>query len=690
MIRSDQDILTILRTASGACAIYDSHELHISYASARMLQLWNCDETVLGQRLEDCIIQDDLHARISKLKQVWFSKKPLLEENVSIRLDLEGQSDRYNCSIKYQPLSNAAGEMYGIYQEINIIPHPMPIAQQSDEKNNIEQKLLEDLLTPKYSLEGNIHAVTSLNKYPLPDRETKNLNQKLKAALKKIIESEEHYHFALQSAEMGTWNLNCKSYIVHWDERTRELFGFAKGETVPYSEVLRYIHPEDRNRIDREVKKSLSYQNKGVYDVQFRTIGAEDQKLRWLHCKGKMYFDQDQQPEWFAGTTLDITQQHAEREQLEAINTLIAKKDQEFRMIVEAAGIGIFSIDLESRKMELNDQCRELFGFDHQREIQEVDFFTQILPQYRDKIRHIFQEVVSKQSPFDCQCEIEDKKTGKIKWLRSVGGGQLSADSNRQIIYGAIFDTTNDKEEERKKLDFISIASHELKTPLTSLIAYIQLLLAREQTLSSEKRLQYLHQSNEQATRMRGLIEGFLNVSQLNEGKLLLHKNTFRICTLIDYIRNIYSLKPIKHFIHYTGATDSKQEIVADRDKIEQVIINFIDNAIKYAPTNSTIIMDVLVDDDYFSVKVSDQGRGINDKHQKQIFNKFYRVNDSTDSYASGFGIGLFICREIIQKHQGEIGVDSTLGEGSTFWFKIPIRCQELPVTTTHKTSKQD
>ncbi|ULT24630.1 PAS domain-containing protein [Sphingobacterium sp. E70] len=287
MIRSDQDILTILSTASGACAIYDSPELYISYASARMLQLWNCDETALGQRLEDCIIQEDLHARISKLKQVWFSQKTLLEENVSIRLGLEGQSDRYNCSIKYQPLINAAGEMYGIYQEINIIPHHMPIAQQSDEKNNIEQKLLEDLLTPKYSLEGNIHAVTSLNKYPLPDRETKNLNQKLKAALKKIIESEEHYHFALQSAEMGTWNLNCKSYIVHWDERTRELFGFAKGEAVPYSEVLRYIHPEDRNRIDREVKKSLSYQNKGVYDVQFRTIGAEDQKLRWLHCKGK-------------------------------------------------------------------------------------------------------------------------------------------------------------------------------------------------------------------------------------------------------------------------------------------------------------------------------------------------------------------------------------------------------------------
>lgn len=671
MIRSDKDILTILNSKLDACAIYDSPELHVSYASTKMLQLWNCDESILGQQLEKCLAQQVL--LVPKLKQVWETKKNLFEENVPIQRDITGTSKPCNCNISYQPLFNAAGEIYGIYHTISMLPDRIPSPQQTEEKNSIEQKLLEDLLNPKYSLVSNVHANTSLNKYSLLNRETKNLNQKLKDSLKKIIESEEHYHFALQSAEMGTWNLNCKSYIVHWDERTRELFSFAKGETVPYTEVLRYIHPEDRNRIDREVKKSLDYENKGVYDVQFRTIGATDQKLRWLHCKGKMYFDQEQQPEWFAGTTIDITQQHLEREKLEAINNLITKKDQEFRMIVEAAGIGIFSIDLESRKMELNDQCRELFGFEDHQEIQDTDFFTQILPQYRDKVRYIFQQVVLKQSPFDCQCEITDKKTGKIKWLRSVGGGQLSLDPKRQIIYGAIFDTTNEKEEERKKLDFISIASHELKTPLTSLIAYLQLLLGKGHTLSSEKRQQYLHQSNEQATRMRGLIDGFLNVSQLNEGKLLLHKNTFRICTLIDYIRNIYSLKPVKHFIYYTGSTDSSLEIVADRDKIEQVIINFMDNAIKYSEPHSDITMHVDVDHDYFGIQVRDQGRGVSEKHQKQIFNKFYRVNDSTDSYASGFGIGLFICQEIIQKHQGEIGVDSILGQGSTFWFKIPI-----------------
>jgi PAS domain S-box-containing protein len=472
---------------------------------------------------------------------------------------------------------------------------------------------------------------------------------------------------------MGTWNLNCKNYMVNWDERTRELFGFAKGEYVPYNEVLKYIHPEDRNRIDQEVKKSLTYQNKGVYDVQFRTIGAQDLQLRWLHCKGRVYFDQDQQPEWFAGTAIDITIQRQEHEKLEAINQLIAKRDQQFRMIVEAAGIGIFSIDMETKKMELNDRCRELFGFDQYDKIKESNFFDQILPQYRNIIHHVFQEVTHKQSPFDCQCEIKDKKTGKIKWLRSIGGSQLESDTTRHMIYGAIIDSTNDKEEERKKLDFISIASHELKTPLTSLIAYIQLLQAKEGTLSTEKRMQYLHQSNEQATRMRGLIDGFLNVTQLNEGKLVLRKKTFNVCSLLDYIQNIYSLKSVKHFIHYSGAIDSNLEIIADRDKIEQVLINFMDNAIKYSPSNSTITMHVAIHSGYFEVEIKDQGKGINHKDQKQIFNKFYRVNDDADRYASGFGIGLFICKEIIQKHQGEIGVDSQIGQGSTFWFKIPV-----------------
>ncbi len=673
MICSDKDILAVLTSSLDACAIYDSAELHISYASTNMLKLWGCDQRIIGQCLENCLQREDLTPYIPLLKNVWINGKTAVIEKIRIKLKTENQASLgYTHTFEYHPLIDEKGEIYGIFNQIRLIPENEDKYPQTQEKNTIERKLLQDLLTQKYLIAGK-HYKSPTNNYTLSSKHTEDLNEKLKGALKKIIESEEHYHFALQSAEMGTWTLNCKNYLVNWDERTRELFGFAKGEYVPYNEVIKYIHPEDRNRIDQEVKKSLTYQNKGVYDVQFRTIGAQDLQLRWLHCKGRVYFDQDQQPEWFAGTAIDITTQHQEHEKLETIHQLIAKRDQQFRMIVEAAGIGIFSIDMETKTMELNDRCRELFGFDQQDNIKEADFFEQILPQYRTIMHDVFLEVTHKQSPFDCQCEIKDKKTGKIKWLRSIGGSQLESDTTRHMIYGAIIDSTNDKEEERKKLDFISIASHELKTPLTSLIAYIQLLQAKEGTLSTEKRMQYLHQSNEQATRMRGLIDGFLNVTQLNEGKLVLRKKTFNVCSLIDYIQNIYSLKSVKHFIHYTGAIDSNLEIIADRDKIEQVLINFMDNAIKYSPSNSTITLHVAIQSGYFEVEIKDQGKGINHKDQKQIFNKFYRVNDDADCYASGFGIGLFICKEIIQKHQGEIGVNSQIGQGSTFWFKIPL-----------------
>lgn len=675
MIRSDKDILAVLTSSMEACAIYDSADLHISYANTNMLKLWNCDQQAIGQHLEDCMRREELMPYIPLLKEAWHYGKEQDAKKVQIKLQSEIQPSLvYDYTFEYHPLLNEKGETCGVFQRMTLIPENNSMQPLTHEKNTIERKLLQDLLTQKQTIAASNYKIMKFhNNDTTSNKQTEDLNEKLKDALKKIIESEEHYHFALQSAEMGTWNLNCKNYIVHWDERTRELFGFAKGEYVPYNEVLKYIHSEDRHQIDQEVQKSLTNQNKGVYDVQFRTIGAEDHQLRWLHCKGRVYFDADQQPEWFAGTAIDVTAQHQEREKLEAINHLIAKRDQQFRMIVEAAGIGIFSIDVETNQMELNDRCRDLFGFEQNTKIKESDFFAQILPKYRNKIQQIFQEVTLKQSPFDCQCEIKDKKTGQVKWLRSIGGSQSESDTTRHMIYGAIIDNTSDKEEERKKLDFISIASHELKTPLTSLIAYIQLLIAKEESLSTEKRIQYLHQSNEQATRMRGLIDGFLNVTQLNEGKLLLRKKIFRVCSLMDYIQNMYSLKPARHFIHYTGDIHSSLEVMADRDKIEQVLINFMDNAIKYSPNNSTITMHVTVNEAYFQVEIKDQGKGIDSKDQKQIFDKFYRVNDDTQSYASGFGIGLFICKEIIQKHHGEIGVDSQRREGSTFWFKIPV-----------------
>src|SRR5690349_11795970 len=130
MIRSDKDILSVLHSSLGACAIYDSPDLHISYASAKMLQLWNCDESAVGQRLEDSLQQQELLECVSKLKQIWSKPKSPVEEHATIKLNLAGEPGIYNCRMNYQPLISADGEIYGLYHAIALLPDPIPAAPQ--------------------------------------------------------------------------------------------------------------------------------------------------------------------------------------------------------------------------------------------------------------------------------------------------------------------------------------------------------------------------------------------------------------------------------------------------------------------------------------------------------------------------------------------------------------------------------
>ncbi len=130
---------------------------------------------------------------------------------------------------------------------------------------------------------------------------------------------EEYYQFALQSAGVGTWDLDPIRETVRWDERCQELYGFAKGSLVPYTQVLDYIHPEDRSRVTQAVSRAIDPAIREPYDIVFRTIGAEDGRLRWLHCKGKAYFNATHEVYRFSGTAQDVTEQKIKEEVFKGI-----------------------------------------------------------------------------------------------------------------------------------------------------------------------------------------------------------------------------------------------------------------------------------------------------------------------------------------------------------------------------------
>ena len=226
------------------------------------------------------------------------------------------------------------------------------------------------------------------------------------------------------------------------------------------------------------------------------------------------------------------------------------------------------------------------------------------------------------------------------------------------------------KEAERKKDEFISIASHELKTPMTSIKGYIQLLersLDKEDLETTRVRL---HKVQNQVEKLNLLVADLLDISKIESGKLKFNKKYFSFDKILDHIVEIMEqANPQVKFIK-KGQINTK--IFGDEMLIEQVIINFITNAIKYAPDSDEVhfTSELRGDEIYFSVK--DFGIGMAKEHQQQIFDKFYRVEETSERF-QGLGIGLYICQEIIERHEGKIGVNSEPDEGSEFYFTIPL-----------------
>jgi PAS domain S-box-containing protein len=222
---------------------------------------------------------------------------------------------------------------------------------------------------------------------------------------------------------------------------------------------------------------------------------------------------------------------------------------------------------------------------------------------------------------------------------------------------------------QQQKDDFINIASHELKTPITSLKGSLQLLDRIKDTPASPMLPKLIEQANRSLGKVNVLIEDLLNASMANEGHLHINQKKFNLAKVIEDCCNDVRSEGI-----YTILTSGNMEaeVYADATRIDQIIINFVNNAIKYAPQSKEIQIYIEEINDMVKVSVTDKGPGIPTEKLRYLFDRYYRINSNESQY-TGLGLGLYICAEIIKKHNGQIGAESELGKGSTFWFTLPV-----------------
>ena len=353
----------------------------------------------------------------------------------------------------------------------------------------------------------------------------------------------------------------------------------------------------------------------------------------------------------------------------------LEKTQDTLKAAVTSAQLGTFDLDIPAGKLKWNDRCRTLFGISHQEEVNYDDHFLGGLhPEDRARVVAHIAEVFNKSinnGAYDIEFRTIGVENQRLRWIRALGQAYFDPEDQPVRFVGSALDITEQKLNELRKNDFIGMVSHELKTPLTSLKAYIQVLNNKASKGEDNFEKHALAKADLQVKKMGDMINGFLNLSRLESGQMPLFRQQFNLDDLLREIIEDALLTANNHEIKFEQCPPVP--IFADKEKIGSVLTNLLHNAIKYSPKGKIIMVKCAIIDHSVQVSVSDEGLGIRKEDIPNLFDRYYRVESKNTAHIAGFGIGLYLSAEIIKQHHGKIWVESEIDQGSTFFFSLPV-----------------
>jgi PAS domain S-box-containing protein len=586
---------------------------------------------------------------------------------------------------------------------------------------------------------------------------------------------------AIESTQLGTWDYNPATGELNWSEECKKIYGLPPGTEINFEVFADHIYPEDKEFVEREIEKAMAPGGTGSYDITYRIVRFDDNSVRWIRAKGKVYFNTAEQVERFIGTVIDTTESKITLEKITkseklfksiALNipkSLIIVIDKDHRFVTIEGDLmekmGFNSKDYEGKHptevapperyeatKPLYDRvlAGEKFSVERKAETGE-DFMVHFVPlknndgevyagllialditdikQAEEKsaklaaivnssddaiISKTLESIITswndsavrtfgymademigqsilKLIPPDRQDEepqilsrlkrgervehFETKRLTKDGRLIDVSLTISPVKDSRGNIIGLskiARDITDKKQEDIRKNDFIAMVSHELKTPLTSIKSYIQVLLQIAIKDANSFRINALTRADIQTRKMTSMIQDFLSLARLEEGKIQINKEWFELYPIMEEVAGDAQFLTTNHTVRIENCNNIT--VNADKDKIGQVLINLLSNAIKYSPKGGTIIMGCEKQNNKVKVYIRDEGIGINPDDQKRLFDRFYRVKNDKLKTISGFGIGLYLVSEILRYHNSKIEVESKEDVGSTFYFTLETK----------------
>ena len=550
--------------------------------------------------------------------------------------DEKGFHDQYTVNLENE-LKDAKETLNSLYQQL-------------DASNENMQSFNEEMISANEEMQSTNEEMQSVNE----ELDTINSEYQLKNKELLVINDDLNNYF--RSNVNGQLFINDELQLMKFSPGTVKQINLLESDIGrPLSNITTNIKFET---MIEDIKQVL--ENGKVITKEIETNNE-----KWYQVMTMPYLRQsDQKISGAIITFNDITELKDIQQELDINKKMLG-------MSIHAAELGTFSIHAKTRVLQTSERLNEIFGLKSAKEHSIEDIVSIIEEGYRHRFNEAIEATINKGEKYDLEVPFLDARDNKFHWARIIGNLSYESDNKPAFFTGIVNEITMHKQDELRKNDFIAMVSHDLKSPLTSIQAYLQLITMKAKATEDPIILSSLARVNASIKKMTRMINGFLTISGIGEGQINLELEEFEMNKLLIEIVEESQFINSGNEIVFTPGTELF--LVADRDKIGQVITNLLSNAIKYSGGSRHIQVFLKEDKGMAEVCVKDDGIGIKGLDKTKIFDRYYRVKNTDTKMIAGFGLGLYMASEIIKRHNGKMWVESEPNKGSLFYFSLPL-----------------
>jgi PAS domain S-box-containing protein len=464
--------------------------------------------------------------------------------------------------------------------------------------------------------------------------------------------------------------------IVYCNVAFEKMTGYDRSDIIGHN--CRFLQADDRHQKERDILRKC-IDNSLECTVEIRNY-KKNGDLFWNELYMAPVKDSLGEVTHFIGVQNDVTERKKSEQDLRQQKVLMERQIEERTLalrnnkafltsIIETVREGLLVLDPDFKVISANNHFTRTFKVTAEETVGKELYALGNNQWDIPALRELLIKILPTSNPVvDFEVEHDFPHIGRKLMLLNAYRIELEGQFKDQILL-AIEDITDRKEIERRKDDFLSIASHELKTPLTTIKGYMQVLQKNVPVEAPEKFNTTLGKVSQYIDRLNNLIAELLDVSRIQTGNIELHEASIDFDKMVHDVVDGIQASAHNHRIILSGKTEST--ILADESHIIQVLNNLLSNAIKYGPESEIIEVYIANVSEFVKVSVKDYGVGMHSEDKKHVFERFFRGKDIQKRFP-GMGIGLYVCDQIIKNHKGTLWVESEKGKGSTFSFTLP------------------